>query len=299
MINGVYFSIIIPTSNRSHDLNEALNKLNQSTFRSFEVILIDNNSIDNTKEIAKKFTFVNYVKNQTNKLVTEARNQAIFLAKGKVIFCLDDDSFPETNTLQDAYEIFEKNDNVGLLTCGIKNYQTYINKKEENKKKLENTKIKDAYTWSGCGGFFLKELFDKYGPWDEDPPRMGYYEIMTMMWTLSEKKRIVSSNTIFVYHKVSNSGDGGVFRYEQKTLLDEIYSQYYFIIKYFNILDVFKKIYEINNVLAISTIENRSLIFFKSFIKVILNLKKIIKIRKPYPKEITDFVRLTHCFRGK
>ena len=160
-------------------------------------------------------------------LLTEARNQAIFLAKGKVIFCLDDDSFPETNTLQDAYEIFEKNDNVGLLTCGIKNYQTYINKKEENKEKLENTKIKDAYTWSGCGGFFLKELFDKYGPWDEDPPRMGYYEIMTMMWTLSEKKRIVSSNTIYVYHKVSNSGDGGVFRHEQKTLLDEIYSQYF------------------------------------------------------------------------
>ena len=54
MINNVYFSIIIPTSNRSHDLNETLNKLNQSTFRSFEVILIDNNSIDNTKEIAKK-----------------------------------------------------------------------------------------------------------------------------------------------------------------------------------------------------------------------------------------------------
>ena len=82
MTNDVYFSIIIPTSNRSHDLNEALNKLNQSTFISFEVILIDNNSIDNTKEIAKKFTFVNYVKNQTNKFVTEARNQAIFLAKG-------------------------------------------------------------------------------------------------------------------------------------------------------------------------------------------------------------------------
>ena len=47
---------------------------------------------------------------------------------------MDDDSFPETNTLQDAYEIFEKNDNVGLLTCGIKNYQTYINKKEESLK---------------------------------------------------------------------------------------------------------------------------------------------------------------------
>jgi glycosyltransferase involved in cell wall biosynthesis len=296
MTEDIYFSIIIPTANRAFDLEETLNRINESTFKKFEVIIIDNNSVDNTKEIIKKFDFINYVKNNKNKYVVEARNQAIFLAKGKVIFSMDDDSFPEKDTLQTAYEIFENNSDIGLLTCGIKNYNTHINKNEIISK---NIILENALTWSGCGGFFLKSLFDKYGPWDEDPPRMGHYENMTMIWTLNEEKRIVSSANIFVYHKVSNAGDGGIFRYENATIIDEVYAQYYFIIKYFNIADTFKRLYEINSILTLSTIENKSFIFFKAFALVIKNLKKIIKSRNPYPKKITDLIRTTNCFRGK
>lgn len=49
------FSVVIPTYNRSSDLVRCLNSLVSQTFKDFEVIVCDNASTDNTKEVIEKY----------------------------------------------------------------------------------------------------------------------------------------------------------------------------------------------------------------------------------------------------
>jgi glycosyltransferase involved in cell wall biosynthesis len=189
MNKNIYFSIIFPTNNRAEDVDETLSEIQKSTFKNFEVIIIDNNSTDNTYEISKKYSFVRYFKNNFNSYVVTARNQAIKEANGKIIFSIDDDSFPSTFAMEKAHEIFEKNQDIGLISCGIKNYKIFKNEINNKDEKDKNLNFKETFTWSGCGGFFRKSIYDKYGPWDESGIH-GFYELLTCLWTLKDNKKI-------------------------------------------------------------------------------------------------------------
>jgi probable beta-1,3-galactosyltransferase len=49
-------SVIIPTYKSSRTLEKCLESIKNQTYKNIEIIVVDNNSTDNTKEIAKKFT---------------------------------------------------------------------------------------------------------------------------------------------------------------------------------------------------------------------------------------------------
>ena len=61
----MFFSVIIPTYNRSSDLNRCLNELLFQDFTNFEVLIIDDGSTDNTRHIIFQFEDklnINYIK---------------------------------------------------------------------------------------------------------------------------------------------------------------------------------------------------------------------------------------------
>ena len=106
-------SVIIPTFNRSEKIGlviEALSEQNISS-KEFEILVIDNNSYDNTKEdIAshiKKYTNINiqyFFEGQQG--LNFARNCGVKQAKSSIIAFLDDDAIPHSNwikTLLDSY----------------------------------------------------------------------------------------------------------------------------------------------------------------------------------------------------
>jgi glycosyltransferase involved in cell wall biosynthesis len=55
MIRQPVFSVIIPTYNRAARIKIALESLSRQTFADFEVIISDDGSTDNTKEIVDAF----------------------------------------------------------------------------------------------------------------------------------------------------------------------------------------------------------------------------------------------------
>jgi len=85
-------SVIIPTHNRAHLVAEAIDSVLSQTFTDFELIVVDDGSIDNTEEVVRSFIDrrLKYLK-QTNKGVSAARNTGIETAKGEFIAFLDDD----------------------------------------------------------------------------------------------------------------------------------------------------------------------------------------------------------------
>jgi glycosyltransferase involved in cell wall biosynthesis len=114
--NQPLVSVILTTYNRAHIVSKSLQSVLTQTYRNFEVIVIDDNSTDNTKEIitniAYKDSRVKYFRNNENKGLAGARNVGINLAKGEFIAFADDDEwFPnklekQVNLLQTLPENF-------------------------------------------------------------------------------------------------------------------------------------------------------------------------------------------------
>ncbi len=89
-----YFSVIIPTLNEEKNLPAVLESLKKQTFREFEVIISDSNSVDGTKAVSEKYknlipslVFVNH----KSKNVSQARNFGATLAKGSYLIFFDAD----------------------------------------------------------------------------------------------------------------------------------------------------------------------------------------------------------------
>ena len=85
------FSVIIPTFNRSDFLREALESVVRQSFRSFEVIVVDDGSTDDTREVLDRFKGDALVLRQSNQGGGVARNLGASAASGEYFAFLDDD----------------------------------------------------------------------------------------------------------------------------------------------------------------------------------------------------------------
>lgn len=92
-------SVVIPTYNRGHTIEESIRSVLNQTLQPKEIIVVDDFSTDNTEEIIKKINDPNviYVKNKMSKGANGARNTGILLATEKFIAFHDSDDiwFPE------------------------------------------------------------------------------------------------------------------------------------------------------------------------------------------------------------
>ncbi|OOH86197.1 glycosyltransferase [Pasteurellaceae bacterium 15-036681] len=85
------FSIIVPSYNRKDEIPYLLESLEHQTVYNFEVIIVDDHSIEPV-EIKKFYSFpVNVIRNEQNKGAAESRNIGARAAKNEWLLFLDDD----------------------------------------------------------------------------------------------------------------------------------------------------------------------------------------------------------------
>lgn len=86
-------SVVIPTFNRANTIVRAVTSVLNQTYEDFELIIIDDGSKDNTKEVIAQIqdTRVRYIKSPINRGAANARNSGIRAAKGEYIAFQDSD----------------------------------------------------------------------------------------------------------------------------------------------------------------------------------------------------------------
>ena len=128
-----FFSVIIPTYNRCELLKLSIESVLSQNYKNFEIIVIDNNSKDNTEKIVKKFKKKNIIFKKINNkgVISKSRNKGIKISKGKWIAFLDSDDTWHKNKLEKVYKIIMKNKKLDVV-CN----DEWIIKKNTNKKNI-------------------------------------------------------------------------------------------------------------------------------------------------------------------
>lgn len=180
-------SIVICTYNRSLYLPKCLDHLiaQDADPSLFEIIIVDNNSTDNTAEISKSFIANNPNFNITYEVETKqglsnARNKGIELANGELIAFIDDDGFARTNYISELLKIVDEKSFLDYISFGGKVEPIYNIDKNPiwlskyidgvvSKVDLGNKIIPFYKKYpAGCNMVFRKEFFELYGGFNVD-----------------------------------------------------------------------------------------------------------------------------------
>lgn len=114
---SIRLSVCIVTYRRDQDLLESLAKLEKSEFREFEILIVDNGpsaellSLLSKAQLSRPWRLIQAPDNQG----CANLNLLFPLAKGELIACFDDDSYPRPDCLKNVWEAFDKDKNLGMI----------------------------------------------------------------------------------------------------------------------------------------------------------------------------------------
>lgn len=159
-------SIIIPAYNYAQYLDECIQSVLGQSVKADEIIVVDDESTDNTKEVVTKYP-VKYIW-QKNKGLSGARNTGIKEATSEYIMCLDADDMLRPDAIKEHLAIADKN---SIAQCGLLYFGAQVATFRPVGATLESMlKSNTVY----CNSVFPKKAWEKVGGYDEsDTMRLG------------------------------------------------------------------------------------------------------------------------------
>lgn len=154
-------TIIIVTFNSALIIKSCLEKLN---FDKYEIVVVDNASLDDTVEIvSKNFPKVKIIKSGKNIGYGRGNNLALRQVKTEFSLILNPDAFIYEKDIENSLEILKKDEKIALAS-------TRIFSNEEDFKAYKNSKEEFSETHFIVGGvmFMRSSIFQKIGFFDED-----------------------------------------------------------------------------------------------------------------------------------
>lgn len=211
-------SIIIPTYNRAHLIEETLDSIIAQTHTNWECIVVDDGSIDNTTAIlanyCKKDSRFQFYNRPSNKMkgASACRNLGIEISRGEFVQFLDSDDILANNKLDEQLKkIHNKAFSIVICKWGIFNHDINdtLFKKDLAYYKDFNSSI-DLFNILGKYGLYIpihaflisKKLIDKSGTWNEKLTINDDGEFFSRI--LMNAKSIYYTENTCVYYRKNN-----------------------------------------------------------------------------------------------
>lgn len=157
----IFISVIITTKNEEKNIENCLNSILGQTYPEdmIEIIIVDNNSSDKTKAIAKKFTDKIYDKGPER---SAQRNYGVKESNGEYFLYLDADMILDKNVIKECIERIQKNsDIIGLYIPEIIMGESFWCQVRRFERSFYNGTVID------CVRFINKVKFLESGGFDE------------------------------------------------------------------------------------------------------------------------------------
>lgn len=189
---NIKISVIVTTKDEGKNIERFLKSVKKQTYENLEIIVVDNNSSDNTKEIAKKYTSKVYNKGPER---SAQRNFGAEKASGKYFVILDADMELTNKVVEDCVEIANSKKYKVLVIPEKTTGQGYISKVRQFEREMymgdltiEVARFFERNAFFEFGGYDLKLT----GPEDYDLP-----------YRISKKYQIGRSNEYILHHEGS------------------------------------------------------------------------------------------------
>lgn len=161
-------TVIIPNYNHSKYLEQRIESVINQTFRNFEILILDDCSTDNSKEIIEK-----YRQNaQVNKIVYNEINsgstfsqwqKGISLCNSEYIWIAESDDFAHKEFLKTTIDILDVDNSIGLAYCDAETVdENGISKNLKRSDARNQIKLKWTTSYIIDG---LKEIHENLGCW--------------------------------------------------------------------------------------------------------------------------------------
>lgn len=158
--NEKCMSIIVPTYNSSRTLSACLESIANQTYKNIELIVVDNNSADNTKDIAEKYTKHVYNKGPER---SAQRNYGVRRAKGDYVMIIDSDMELSPEVAAECIEQFSKDKITGIIIPE----ESFGEGFWAQAKQLERS-FYLGVDWMEAARCFPKKIYDQLGGYNED-----------------------------------------------------------------------------------------------------------------------------------
>jgi len=132
-------SVIIPTFNKAATIMRAIESVQRQSYKNYEIIVVDDGSTDNTREVVREIPRVKYF-SKNNEGPSSARNLGIRKAEGKIIAFLDSDDEWRQDKLEKCIDKLTETPRARVV---ISNYAIYD---EAEKKELKPPKRLRTYS---------------------------------------------------------------------------------------------------------------------------------------------------------
>lgn len=187
-------SVIIPAYNYAHYLGDCIESVLNQSIKADEIIIVDDESTDNTKEVASKYP-VKYIW-QKNKGLSGARNTGIREATSEYIMCLDSDDMLRPDAIQEHLKIAGENI---IAQAGLMYFGNQVAEFRPQGATLESMlRANTVY----CDSVFTKKMWETIGGYDEsDTMRLGLEDWLFFLELMANGAKVVTSDYIALLYR--------------------------------------------------------------------------------------------------
>ena len=200
-------SVVIPTHERAQLLKRAISSVLAQTYSRLEIIVVDDASRDNTREVVESFgdSRIRYFQHQTNKGGSAARNTGIRNATGEFIAFLDDDDEWEPEKTEEQIKVLQDCD---VVLCASTEPGSSLHEGQSKETVDPEDLRRGKFTGGGTGVLMAKGNVLKETMFDESLPR---YQDWDFFIRIALKHKIVYLNKALVrynagtHRRITNS----------------------------------------------------------------------------------------------
>ena len=234
-------SIIVLNYNGKRYIKDCLDSVLKQSYPNYEIIVVDNNSSDNSISIIEKYSKAKLIKNKENFGFSKGNNIGIKSANGDYIILLNMDTVVNRDWLKELIKIAETENNIGICqskillfddrsrintTGNIIHYLGFGYCGECGKKDYQMDVREITYA-SGASMLIKKHILDKIGYFDES--LFMYQEDLDFGWRarLFGYKIVLAPKSI-VYHKYKVDKNKNKMYYAERNRLIVLLKNYSF-----------------------------------------------------------------------
>ena len=209
-------SIITPTYNRASLIPDAIKSVLKQSYKDWELIIIDDGSTDNTKEVVRPYltdSRITYLKNESNLGISKNRNKGISLSKGEYVAMIDsDDIWLDSEKLSKQVAFLDDNTEFGIVGTQItaidkdgKILKPFPAYEVEDKNIRQKILLRNQFAQSSI--LIRRSVLNKSGTYNEDYRVWEDFDLWTRIGMTSKFANLKDYSTGYRIHEGSISNE--------------------------------------------------------------------------------------------